>query len=491
MQHSSHEYILLELASLKSWKGNTLFKLTIAPDVPGIGLAGKEAGDIGPAYLNGQGDSVTQTITVSLGHRDKLTAETLRRVGAAIAHWVDHHQVGNAGIDLTSLKNLEIKQPTYFLAEGLYLGAYRFDRYKSDHSEKPSAKIELLTETDPDALKPILDEVEQICAAVILAREWDHEPANVINPLSLAQLAEAVAAECGLKITILDDTRLAELGAGAILAVGKGSQSPPRMIILEYPGQEPPAGSHPTVLVGKAITFDTGGYSLKSTEGIQGMKYDKSGGLIVLATLRAAASLKLSTPLVGIICAAENMISGGSYRPDDIITSLAGKTIEIISTDAEGRLVLADGLAYAQQNYQPRALIDLATLTGGVVTALGHVFAGIMSNHESLTQTLVAAGEKTHERLWPLPLDEEYFASIKGDEADIKNSGGREAAPITGGMFLQQFVDPQVPWAHIDIAGTAHSAKDLPYSPKGATGFGVRLLLEYLRGIERFYKKAQ
>jgi leucyl aminopeptidase len=144
---------------------------------------------------------------------------------------------------------------------------------------------------------------------------------------------------------------------------------------------------------------------------------------------------------------------------------------------------LADGLAYAQQNYQPRVLIDLATLTGGVVTALGHVFAGIMSNHEALTQTLMAAGEKTHERLWPLPLDEDYFASIKGDEADIKNSGGREAAPITGGVFLQQFVDPQVPWAHLDIAGTANSAKDLPYSPKGATGFGVRLLIEYLKGI--------
>jgi leucyl aminopeptidase len=256
------------------------------------------------------------------------------------------------------------------------------------------------------------------------------------------------------------------------------------LIVLEYPGQDLTADTKPVVLVGKAITFDTGGYSIKSVEGIQGMKYDKSGGLVVLATLQAAAQLKLKTRLVGVICAAENMISGGSYRPDDIITSLSGKTIEIISTDAEGRLVLADGLAYAQSHYQPAALIDLATLTGGMVVALGHVRAGIMSNDDHLAEQLISAGEKTHERLWRMPLDEEYFANIKGDEADIKNSGGREGAPIFGGIFLKQFVEDQVPWAHLDIAGTAHQSKELPYSPKGATGFGVRLLIEYLKGLE-------
>ncbi|MDD5369017.1 MAG: leucyl aminopeptidase [Anaerolineaceae bacterium] len=482
-QHSAFLFLNLKLASRNLWRGTTLFHLTPAPETPGSSLVGKDAGEIGPASINESADPGNRTIQVSLGPRGRITSETLRRAGAAIAHWVEHYQVDHAGIDVTSLNGFGIDQPVYYLAEGLHLGAYRFDRYKSNHSEKSIPQIDLLTSGDPALLEPTLKDVERICRSVNLAREWEHEPANVINPLSLAERAQMVAVESGLKVTILDDSHLAELGAGAILAVGKGSQTPPRMIILEYPGQGVAIGSRPIVLVGKAITFDTGGYSLKSTESIQGMKYDKSGGLIVLATLQAAAALKLATPLIGIICAAENMISGSSTRPDDIITSMAGKTIEIISTDAEGRLVLADGLTYAQKNYQPRAIIDLATLTGGVVVALGNVFAGIMSNNQSLTQTLIAAGEATHERLWSLPLDEDYFAPIKGDEADLKNSGGREGAPIFGGVFLQQFIDPNIPWAHIDIAGTAHSTKDLPYSTKGATGFGVRLLIEYLKGI--------
>jgi leucyl aminopeptidase len=268
------------------------------------------------------------------------------------------------------------------------------------------------------------------------------------------------------------------MGAGALLSVGKGSRTPSRLIVLEYPGKVPEANTDPVVLVGKAITFDTGGYSIKDTSGIQGMKYDKCGGLAVIATLWAAAQLKLKTPLIGLIPAAENMISSEAYRPDDILTSLSGKTIEVLSTDAEGRLVLADALTYAQRMFKPRAVIDLATLTGGVVVALGHIRAGMMANDDRLAGQLLSAGEAAYERLWRLPLDEEYFELIKGDEADIKNSGGREGAPIFGGIFLKQFVDDQVPWAHLDIAGMASPSKDLPYCPQGATGSGVRLLLE-------------
>ncbi len=256
------------------------------------------------------------------------------------------------------------------------------------------------------------------------------------------------------------------------------------MIILEYPGSGKGKGQAPVALVGKAITFDTGGYSLKDTANIQTMKYDKCGGLSVLAIVKAAVDLELETPLVAVICAAENMISGGAYRPDDILTSLSGKTIEIVTTDAEGRLVLADGLTYVQRNFKPRAVIDMATLTGGVVTALGRVRAGMMTNDDALAAQLSAAGDATHERLWRLPLDEDYDAQIKGDDADIKNSGGKEAHPVIGGIFLKQFVEVGTKWAHLDIAGVADVPKDLPYSQKGATGFGIRLIVKYLEGLE-------
>jgi len=250
------------------------------------------------------------------------------------------------------------------------------------------------------------------------------------------------------------------------------------MIILEHKGRN--AHQDTLALVGKAITFDTGGYSLKSVENIQGMKFDKLGGMTVLGTLIAASLLNLPQRIVGIICAAENMISDHAYRPDDIIRTLSGKTVEIITTDAEGRLVLADGITYAKTQYSPKTIIDFATLTGGIVTALGKVRAGLFSNNDQLADDLFAAGEITGERLWRMPLDDEYFEFIKGDDADLKNSGGRSGHPIMGGIFLKQFVNDQIQWAHIDIAGTATSDKQEFYKPKGANGFGIRLMINYL-----------
>jgi leucyl aminopeptidase len=329
-----------------------------------------------------------------------------------------------------------------------------------------------------EGLEKVIERLIIMAQAVYLGRDWAHEPANVINPISLAEWTQTLAVDNGLKCTILDETALAEIGAGGILAVGKGSQTPSRMIILEYQGDH--SGSSPIVLAGKAITFDTGGYSLKDTTNIQGMKYDKCGGIAVIATLQAISQLKPPVNVVGIIGAAENMISSTAYRPDDILTTLSGKTVEVISTDAEGRLVLADVLTYAQKHYNPSAIVDLATLTGGVIVALGRVFGGIMGNSRELIQNLIQSGETTGERLWQLPLDEEYLQALKGDDADLKNSGGREGHAILGGIFLQQFVENDIPWAHIDIAGVASTPKDLPYIPKGPSGFGVRLLLEFL-----------
>jgi leucyl aminopeptidase len=250
----------------------------------------------------------------------------------------------------------------------------------------------------------------------------------VINPVTLAERARTLAEKCGLGFSVLDEGELEELGAGAILSVGQASNTPSRLITLEYPGHGEGVGTSPVVIVGKAITFDTGGYTIKTREGMVGMKFDKCGGATVAGIMQVVAALQPKVPIVGLIAAAENMVSSHAYRPNDIITSLSGKTIEIISTDAEGRMVLSDALTYAQRNYNPRALIDLATLTGGVVVALGSVRAGIMSNNDALAHALVTAGERTHELLWRLPLDNEYFELIKGKDSDFKNSSQERGA---------------------------------------------------------------
>jgi leucyl aminopeptidase len=470
------EKISIKLFHTPDWKGGLVFKFAIAPEKLTLDSAGKETGEIN---LN----PIEKTAIVSLGKAVKVDREMIRRAGGAIAKWVSKNTVSECGIDLASFPKNTLDSGSFVeaLLEGILLGTFSFDRYRSESQER-STMVNLLTDKDGiDPLRSIVERTTIIAAAVNLSREWAHEPPNVINPVTLAERVQTLAGEEGLRCVVLDDKQLAEMGAGAIVAVGKGSATPSRLIVLEYPGK---SSEKPVALIGKSITFDTGGYSIKTGEGMVGMKYDKSGGMTVIATLVAAAKLGLKTPLVGVIAAAENMISGGAYRPNDIVKALNGKTIEIISADAEGRLVLSDALAYAQKTYQPRTMVDLATLTGGVVIALGSVRAGLMTNNDSLAEALSASGERTFERLWRLPLDDEYFELIKGDDSDMKNSGARKAHPIIGGIFLKQFVSDDVPWAHIDIAGVADTDKDLPYCPKGATGFGVRLLLDYLQTLE-------
>ncbi len=471
--------IRLEMTEAMQPPADIAVVFRFAPEQPMVGRAGKQAGDI---LLIEKPEGGYQ-ITASLGKKDKANAETVRRVGGSLGKWLLESGAKHVDLDLDSLQAAGIEGATMALCEGLKLGAYRFRRYKQNLESGSEVQVTLRGGYGPEANQAVIQRVRATTEAVMLARDLAHEPANTINPVTLAEQAETVAAQSGLKIKVFTESDLAEMGAGAILAVGQGSRTPARMIVLEYAGNGQGTDQRPVVLVGKAITFDTGGYSLKASTGIVGMKYDKCGGVDVLAVLQAAAALKLETPVVGIIGAAENMISAEAYRPDDIITSLSGKTIEIISTDAEGRLVLADALTYAQRNYEPRAIIDMATLTGGVVTALGRVRAGLMSNSDDLTNQLLQAGEKTYERLWRLPLDEDYLLNMKGDDADLKNSGGREGHPVLGGAFLNHFIEGNVPWAHLDIAGVADTPKDLPYSPKGATGFGVRLILEYLSSL--------
>jgi leucyl aminopeptidase len=449
---------------------------SLAPETVTLETAGKEPGEV--RLLGGKA-------VLSLGEQKKLSAEMLRRAGGGLAKWLAKNNVAAAGVELNPLFGLGLPPSTALnaFAEGLLLAAFRFGNYKSG-DEKKAVALSLLMDSETGVgaaeLQGFVQKATITAEAVNLAREWSHEPPNIINPVTLVERVQKVAAEVGLKCTVLDDKQLAEMGAGAIVAVGKGSNTPSRLIILEHAGT---AGGKPVALVGKALTMDTGGYSLKPSDGIVGMKYDKSGGMAVIATLVGAARLGLAAPVVGAIAAAENMVSAAAYRPDDILKALNGKTIEIISTDAEGRLVLADALTYTERAFAPRAMIDIATLTGAVLIALGKNRAGMLSTDDTLAEALFAAGERSFERLWRLPLDEEYFEQIKGDDADIKNSGGRPAGTIIGGMFLKQFVTDATPWAHLDIAGMMGAEKEMPYCPKGGMGFGVRLFLEYLAAL--------
>ena len=468
--------ITISLKQAASFSGLVISPV-LAPEKVTLETAGKDTGDI--RVIGGKA-------LLSLGLQSKLSAEMLRRAGGLLAKWLAGNNITEAGLELKSLLGTGMPPSTAIKAftEGILLGSFSFDKYKSG-TEKVSSTLYLLMDTGTGVTESDLtgdiQKAAIIAEAVNLSREWAHEPPNVINPVSLVERVQKIAAEVGLKCTVLDDKQLSDLGAGAIVAVGKGSNTPSRLIILEHAGK---SAEKPVALVGKALTMDTGGYSLKSSDNIIGMKYDKSGGMTVIATLMAAARLGIATPVVGVIAAAENMVSSAAYRPDDILIALNGKSIEVISTDAEGRLVLADALTYTERTFQPRAMVDIATLTGAVVVALGSNRAGLLSNNDALADALFASGEKSFERLWRLPLDEEYFEQIKGTDSDIKNSGGRKAGSIIGGIFLKQFVTDATPWAHLDIAGMMDTDKELPYCPKGGMGFGVRLFLEYLGSLE-------
>ncbi len=434
---------------------------------------GASAGEI--TYL------APDNLLVSLGKKEKLTADTLRQAGGGLVRWLLARHVQFALVQPEIPDTVLTDEHLTALMEGCLLGSYRFNRYKKVEDHADTCEIVFISR-EVEKCSALIARTEKVSRCVNLARDWAHEPANVINPATLEERARQLAERYHLKITVLDDRQLEEIGAGGIVAVGKGSKTPSKLMILEYPGKK--EGQKPVVLVGKALTFDSGGYSIKPTDGIQGMKYDKCGGITALAAIMAAAELVLEQAVIAVVAAAENMISENAYRPDDILRMLSGKTVEIITTDAEGRLVLADALTYTQQHYSPRVVIDLATLTGGVVVALGRARAAVLSNDDELADALIQSGERTAERLWRMPLDEDYSKLIKSDDADIKNAGGREGHCSIGGAFLKEFIEDGTRWAHLDIAGVADLPKESAYCPKGATGFGVRLLIDYLEHLK-------
>jgi len=367
------------------------------------------------------------------------------------------------------------------LAEGAILALYKFDKYFTEKKNK-DPKIDQLTivgatpENEKETRRT-LAKTKIVCEAVYVARNLENAPGNEIYPETLASAARKSAEEYGYTATVWDKKRIEQEGFGGLLGVNAGSQKPPRFIILEHNANRRDLDT--IVLVGKGVTFDSGGISIKPSSGMAEMKMDMSGAAAVIGTMEAAARLKIPVHLVGLIPATENMPGGSAIKPGDIIVHYGGKTSEVDNTDAEGRLILADALAYAGK-YKPKAVIDLATLTGACVVALGSHATGMMGNDDELMSKLKSAGEHTHERVWQLPLFEEYEKQIKSDVADVKNVGGRWAGAITAALFLKKFVG-EYKWVHLDIAGTAILEEDLPYVLKGGSGVGVRLLIEFLQ----------
>ncbi|MFC3127013.1 leucyl aminopeptidase [Pseudoroseomonas globiformis] len=367
---------------------------------------------------------------------------------------------------------------TAAFAFGMRLRGYRFDKYRTKEpaEEKPKLVRLSLATPEPDAARAAHAPLSAIAHGVFLARDLVSEPPNVLFPAEMADRCRALE-KLGVTVEVLKPKELQELGFGALLGVAQGSVREARVVVMRWEGGAQDAA--PVGLIGKGVTFDTGGISIKPAGGMEDMKFDMAGAAAVIGAMAAIAGRKAKVNAVGLVGLVENMPSGTAQRPGDVVKSLSGQTIEVINTDAEGRLVLADVLTYAQQRFRPRFMVDLATLTGAIIVALGHEHAGLFSNDDTLAQQLQAAGLGVEEKLWRMPLGDAYDKQIKSDIADMKNVGGRPGGSITGAQFIQRFVDTRdgkMAWAHLDIAGTAWATKDHPTVPKGATGFGVRLL---------------
>lgn len=503
-------------------------------DYPSLADPERKALDslISSGVVRGKSNEVTQQLldgpkprrllVVGLGDQAKFSAECLREAGAAVAKAARKHRIKSIAVVPPPIPATLPPLPgaptagdgtvlgITALSEGLLVGSFEFEEYRgagksSGDSEKPGPVAFTMIGENEREIRPAVERGRIIAEAQNFARTIASRPGNNINPPSLAKVAQDLAREAGLGVRVLDDKEMKRLGMGGILGVGSGSvNTPPRMIVLEYNGisggkaakgrtqssianrKSRIANPQPLLVVGKSITFDSGGISIKPADRMGRMIYDKSGGMAVLGLMYALAKLKLPIRVVGILASAENILSESSYRPGDILRMYNGVTVEVTNTDAEGRLVLGDALAWGIEQYNPSAVVDLATLTGGVVIALGKAMAGLMSNDEGLVQELTEASRVAGEKVWRLPIWDEHRDLMKGhDAADIVNSGpGRDASPLQGGAFLTWFVkwegEDRIPWAHLDIAGVADTEKELPLYPRGSTGWGVRTLVEWV-----------
>jgi leucyl aminopeptidase len=425
----------------------------------------------GPAGL----DAV---VLVGLGKPDALDAAAVERVGGAVQAYLNQIGARTAVLRIDAVEGAKAApaEAAVAAAEGALLRSYRFDKYRT--KEKPEAKptLETLTvQTKPagDAETAFAARA-RVAEGVFFTRDLASEPPNVLYPAEFAERCQALK-DLGVEVEVLDEARLRELGMNALLGVGQGSVHDSRLVVLQWKGADDPAAA-PLAFVGKGVTFDSGGISIKPSAGMEDMKWDMGGAGVVAGLFKALAGRKAKVNAIGILGLVENMPSGSAQRPSDVVKSMSGQTIEVLNTDAEGRLVLADALWYAQDRFKPKLMVDLATLTGAVIVALGQEFAGLFATDDALAGNIVDAGKAVGEKIWHMPLDEAFDKQIDSDIADVKNiAGNRWGGAIIGGQFLKRFVQ-EVPWAHIDIAGVTWTEKDKPVVPKGATGFGVRAL---------------
>jgi leucyl aminopeptidase len=419
----------------------------------------------------------SRIVLLGLGDpKDFTELAAAKHGGAAVA------QVAMSGetraalvIDVPKRAKVDAATTAAQAALGARLRSYRFDKYrtKEKKDEKPSlARMTVMCDA-PDRARSLHKRLDALADGVFITRDLVSEPPNVLNPPSYAKEIRRIARD-GLKVEVLSESRLRTMGMGALVGVGAGSQYDSQLVVLQWNGARR-AGERPVAFVGKGVTFDTGGISIKPSQGMEDMKWDMGGSAVVVGLMTELARRKAKVNAVGVVGLVENMPSGSAQRPGDVVTSYSGQTIEILNTDAEGRLVLADALWYTQKRFKPKFMVDLATLTGAIIVSLGNYRAGLFANDETLSKRLVAAGDEVGEPVWPMPMDDSYDKLLKSDIADVKNIGGRAGGSVTAAKFLEHFVN-DVPWAHLDIAGVTWTREDSELVPKGGSAFGVRLL---------------
>ena len=440
---------------------------------------GDFTGKRGQTSLLYAGDDLAagRLLLVGLGDRDSFTPDKLRRTAATVARRARTLKAREVAFVLSTPEGSDTRGAARAAAEGAVLGLYRFEKYKTKNKkdEDPESFDLVIGGSEDEAASAGAEVGAKVASGSVLARDLANEPSNTATPAYLADRAREIGDRYGMTVTVLDRAGIEAENLTGLATVGRSASNEPRFLVLEHRK----GGGEPVVIVGKAVTFDSGGISIKPTTGMEDMKFDMGGGAAVLGTMEAVGALDLPLDVVAIVPATENLPGGDAFKPGDVLTMANGKTVEILTTDAEGRLILADALVYARR-YEPAAVVDCATLTGACVVALGAHASGLMGNDEDLVAEVQRAGERTGERAWPLPLFEEYTEQIEGDTADIKNSGGRGGGALTAGAFLKEFAD--FPWAHLDIAGTAYGKKPNAYTTKGATGAPARLLIEFLMG---------
>ncbi|MEN2997490.1 MAG: leucyl aminopeptidase [Brevinematia bacterium] len=422
-------------------------------------------------------------VILGAGKEEKFDSEALRKLGSVISKNAEKYNYSSVVVtDGWALKKLDYSLAFRALVEGLILGTYKFDRFMSK-KEEDGKKVELreaviLRRGGSVGFEEVVDKVKVVAESVFLARDLQNLPSNVATPSYIANIAKEECEKVGVRVKVIGRDEAESMGMNLFLAVARGSEEEPKFVVMEYEG----GGDKWYGILGKGITFDTGGISLKPSEKMEEMKFDMSGAACIIATIIAIAKLKLKVNVVGITPLTENMPGGRATKPGDIVRGMGGIYVEIVNTDAEGRLILADALEYVKR-YKPEFVIDVATLTGACMVALGYEAAGLMGNDDQLKRIIKSSSERTFERVWELPLWDEYEEYIKSNFADVKNVGNRYGGAITAAMFLKKFVDYK--WAHLDIAGTAFSDKEKYYISKGGTGFGVRLLLDIFENLEK------